>query len=411
MWSTYLGGTLDENLFPDDSVGNPAAVPPILCGGLALNSVGDVFVTGCTRSRDFPLVGPFQVNNAGVVDMRTARPFDKPGRNIFLNVAGVENTVADKIGNKGSILASQTFGTEWGILGGFAWGQNKVKTTGFETIGWTNPNLSATQSTSATRNNTGGGNWTIPGTVPAGAGNGLTTGTAIDQAFLLAHNPGLTIQQLDNGIIPRLGRTMDESGTKDRYSGVLSLEWRPSADARFYLDSLYGKKKNDMNRIDMNWVGRNGSMVPLNLTVDREDCANGCVVQHGTFANAQFFLEYRPYKEDVDVKGVNPGFEWNIGRDMKLDGQLNFTKSHFHRESPSVVPITLLGSGVTVEYTNGEVPTISTNIDVNNPAELRWWCREYNISSHYLRFMVETVGTDADVVRQALAFRAKQQRG
>ena len=34
--------------------------------------------------------------------------------------------------------------------------------------------------------------------MPTNAGNGLTAGTVIDQAFLLAKNPGLTIEQLDN---------------------------------------------------------------------------------------------------------------------------------------------------------------------------------------------------------------------
>ncbi|APV52249.1 TonB-dependent receptor [Betaproteobacteria bacterium GR16-43] len=309
---------------------------------------------------------------AGVVDMRTARPFDTPGRNISVAVSGVENQVADKWGNKGSIVASQTWGDTFGILGGFAWGKNKIRTTGFETIGWTNPNLSATQNTAATRNNTGGGNFTIPGTVPANAGNGLVTGAVIDQAFLLAHNPGLDITAIDNAIIPRLGRTMDESGTKNRYSGVVSLEWRPTQDLYFYLDALDAKKKNDMKRIDMNWVGRNGAIIPLNMTVDRTDCSQGCVVTSATYANAQFFLEYRPYIEDVKLWGVNPGMEWQIGKNLKADAQINFTKSEFHRESPTVLPITAASSGVTVNFTNGEVPTIATNIDLNNPANFVW---------------------------------------
>jgi hypothetical protein len=61
-----------------------------------------------------------------------------------------------------------------------------------------------------------------------------------------------------------------------------------------------------MERVDMNWVGRNGAMVPLNLQVDRDDCSNGCVVTQGTFANAQYFLEFRPFIETVKVWGVNP---------------------------------------------------------------------------------------------------------
>ena len=82
----------------------------------------------------------------------------------------------------------------------------------------------------------------------------------------------------------------------------MSLEYRPSDDLHFYVDALAAKKKNDMNRIDMNWVGRNGAMIPLNMTVDRDDCTNGCVVTHGTFANAQYFLEFRPYIEDVNLE-------------------------------------------------------------------------------------------------------------
>jgi TonB-dependent receptor len=309
---------------------------------------------------------------AGVVDMRTAHPYDRPGMNVAINIQGVDNSVANKNGNRGSVLASNTWGNTFGILGGIAWGRDKIKTTGFESVGWTNPNLSATQSTSANRNATGGGNWTIPGTVPANAGNGLTPGQTIDQAFLLAHNPGLTIDQIDNAIIPRLGRVMYEEGTKDRTSGVISMEWNPNADLHFYLDLLDAKKKNNFNRADMNWVGRNGAAIPLNMQVDRTDCSNGCVVTQATYANAQWFLEFRPYTEDLTLWSANPGFTYNISKDLKADGMLYETKSKFTRTSPTVLPITVGSSGVTVNYTNGEIPVITTNIDLNNPANFQW---------------------------------------
>ena len=135
--------------------------------------------------------------------------------------------------------------------------------------------------------------------MPANSGNGLNTGDAVNEAFLLAKNPGLTIQQIDNAIIPRLGRAMMAEGSRDRQNAILSMELRPSDSARFYLDTIYGHKKNQFERSDMNWVGRNGSSIPLNMQVDRTDCANGCVVTKGTFANSQYFLEYRPYTEDT----------------------------------------------------------------------------------------------------------------
>ena len=94
----------------------------------------------------------------------------------------------------------------------------------------------------------------------------------------------------------------------------------PELQLHVYLDALDAKKTNTFNRIDMDWVGRNGSMIPLNMTVDRTDCSNGCVVNSATYANAQWFLEFRPYKEETTLWSVNPGFEWTINKDMKADG-------------------------------------------------------------------------------------------
>lgn len=308
---------------------------------------------------------------AGVVDMRSARPFDRKGTHVTANVGASRNDEAGKWGNRGSVLASKTFGNTWGILGGVAWTRAKVQATGYETIGLTNPNLSAAQSNSPTRNNTGGGNWNIPATVPANAGNGLTPGAAIDQALLLARNPGLSIQQIDNALIPRLGRQMAQYGDKDKVTAILSGEFRPSASLRFYVDTMYSEKDNDLQRIDTNWIVRSGAIIPLDMQVDRSDCAAGCVVESGTFANAQFFAEYRPYLEKVRLKGINPGMEWDLGDRLKLTAQLNYTKSDFSRESPTVLPVTPAGSGTTVTYANGPVPTIASSIDLTDPANYR----------------------------------------
>jgi TonB-dependent receptor len=327
---------------------------------------------------------------AGTVNMRTARPFDNPGMHLTYSAQLTNNNNSDRWGGRGSLVASGTWG-DFGILIGVAAVRSEARVTGFETIGWTNPNLSAAQSTSATRNATGGGNWTIPTNVPANAGNGLVTGAVIDQAFLLANNPGLTIDQLDNALIPRLGRPMDEFGTKDRISTVVALEWRPSDQLRFYVDSMYGYRKNDLERIDMNWVGRNGAMIPLNVQVDNPNCTTGCVVTSGTYANAQWFLEYRPHIETVEFWGVNPGLEWEITDRLRFDIQGNWTESDFHRESPTVLVNTPASSGVTVHYTNdGGVPDIQTNADLNNPANFVWAGGRVNIQDE--RRHTETKG-------------------
>lgn len=333
---------------------------------------------------------------AGTVNMRSARPFDSDGPRVSYSLQTTKNSEADKWGGRASALASNTWG-DFGALIGVAGVRNQVSTPGFETIGWTNANLSAAQCGATTGcNSTGGGNWTIPATVPANAGNGLVTGSTLDRAALLALNPGLTVQQLDNAIIPRLGRPAEIFGTRDRVSAVAAFELHATEDLHFYVDSLYGKKKNDLERVDMNWVGRNGAAIPINMKVDRTDCSAGCVVTEGTFANAQFFLEYRPFLEDTEFYGVNPGFDYQITDNLKFDMQANYTKSTFHRESPTVGPLTPASSGVTVTYkNNGGVPDISSNIDLNDPKQFGWVGGRVNMQDE--RRTTETKGARANV--------------
>lgn len=341
-----------------------------------------------------PTASMLEGGAAGTVNMRSARPFDNPGNNIAYSIQGIDNNQADGQGARGSLVASGTWG-RFGALAGVAGVRNKVRTTGFETIGWTNPNLTAAQC-GGTCNTTGGGNWTIPATVPTNAGNGLVPGAAIDQAFLLANNPGLTIQQIDNAIIPRLGRPAEEYGTKERINGILSFEFRPNDDLHFYLDSMYGKKENDLERIDMNLVGRNGALIPLNMQVDQDDCSEGCVVTSATFANAQAFLEHRPYIEEVDFFGANPGMTWQFTDRLSLDVQANYTKSEFERESPTFLVITPASSGMTVNYTNnGGIPNIESSLDLNNPANFGWAGGRVNMQDE--KRETETQGARASV--------------
>ncbi|MDP5279502.1 TonB-dependent receptor [Sphingomonas sp. DG1-23] len=319
-----------------------------------------------------PVASQVEGGAAGTVNLRSARPFDNPKTYLSYSLQGSKVSLADKWGYRGHVLASTTFGN-FGILAGVSVSKTEFQIDGYETIGWTNPNLSAAQRTSGTLNATGGGNFSIPGTVPANAGNGLTTGAAINQAFLLANNPGATIDQIDNGLIPRLSRPRTEVGSRNRQSYLASLEWRPSDSLHFYVDGMYGKRDTEFTRTSMNWVGRNGAAIPLNTTYDRTDCATGCVVTSGTYANAQFFLEYRPYKDTQDYWGVNPGLDFVVNDWIKGDLQANYTKSNFRRESPTVLVITPPSSGITATYVNdGDIPVVTSSVDLNNPANFGW---------------------------------------
>jgi len=323
---------------------------------------------------------------AGTINMRMARPFDREGNSLTYSLQGIDNSKAEDKGAKGALIASYKFGETFGVLAGVSVVRNKVAATGFETVGWTSMTLSQAQcgfnamGAGLPCNTTGGagagpGETTLVPNNPSTVGAGLTPGATIDQAFLLAQNPGRTLQQIDNAIFPRLGRPMFDVGDRDRNSAVLSFEYKPTDNVHLFLDSMYGKKENELERVDLMWAVRRtsqgGQVIPQNMQVDREDCTNGCVVTSATFPNSIMILEYRPYTEELEFWGTNPGLEWQIADKWKLDVQGNYTHSEFFREDPTVLAIS---QPSTVTYTNdgGIIPTISSSVDINDPASFAW---------------------------------------
>jgi TonB-dependent receptor len=329
---------------------------------------------------------------AGTVNMRAARPFDNPSAGAHFNYSLQEGfaQVGRNFSPRGSLLGSWTNDT-FGVLAGVAAVGQKSTTTGYETIGWTNPTVTYGMcgtppppgqnlgSAAATCNTTGGNGWTFPGipansatnpttgigSVPAGVGNGLTQNTPINGAFLLANNPGLTLNQIGNALLPRLGRHAYISGVRNRVAEIFAVEFRPSDELHAYVDTMYAKATRNFTRLDMDLVGRSGAIIPLNEKVDAND-----VVTSATLANAQYFLEDRPYKEYVTFLNINPGLHWQPLAWIGVDYQMNLSRSTFLDSSPSVDVVTPLGQGITVNYSNPGMPfpnTTNTNVNLNDP--------------------------------------------
>jgi TonB-dependent receptor len=307
---------------------------------------------------------------AGTVNMRSARPFNREGFRIHYSVQGQINSASGKLGQNGTLILSNTWNGRVGVLVGISAHHNLVRTQGFETIGWTNPNLSAAQCGATSGcNATGGGNWTIPAIAPTNAST-LALGIAgdtIDRTWLLAHNPKLTsIKQLDDALIPRLARPANQAGHRDRVNAVTSIEFWPNAGLHFYVDSVFGRTVNQELRTDMAFQVRNSAVIPLNEEVD----SNG-IVTRGTFANTNLFLELRPYTEKGDFMSISPGLEWQATELLRVDLQANATRSHFFRDYPTVGLYTSPAT-VTYEFAGGEIPTFTSSVDVNDAHSWAW---------------------------------------
>jgi TonB-dependent receptor len=347
---------------------------------------------------------------AGVVNLRTQRPFDKEGFRLTYNLQGTDVSIADEPGERGALILSDTWGN-FGALIGVAGVHNNVFVKGWEdgNAGWVGPSLSTAApviqcSPAANCGTFGSKAWAVPTAIPTnvavpipgGGGATYPVGTTIDQAFLLANNPGLTIGQLSNALLPRLGRSMFSGGTRDRYNAVASLEWRPIEGMHFYVDAIFGRQFNNLNRSDINMGVRAGAgaqpLIPQNVVLQPDwlglSANGGGAVQSGTFYDGMFALEARPFREKGDFYSINPGVEWQINDMLSVDLQANATRSHFFRDSPTVFVVTCPSSGngalpgcnapaggVTINFSNpagAPFPTIATNIDLNNPANYQW---------------------------------------
>lgn len=338
---------------------------------------------------------------SGVVDMRSMRPFDIPGRHFTYTAQLDYNTIGQDVNPRGSAMYSWTNdeGT-FGALIGASLVRSRMSVRGWESVGWMNPGLNYQQcgleppvtdpptdplnNRPAECNPGGGGSLQMPNTVPDNAstiGAGLTPGDAIDAEWLLAQNPGLSIDQITEALFPRLARPVDMSGDRTRDAVVGSLEWRPSDRMHFYVDSLYSRATYENDRIDMNLVGRTFGpvgFIPTNMVLDANN-----VVTSATLVNAQFFLEARPYRDEVQYWNINPGATFWFGENdgIRLDVQGNWSRSWFFRESPTILPTSPF---TTVEYRNdGSQPTYTTGgLDLNDPnAGWSWAGGRVNINN------------------------------
>jgi TonB-dependent receptor len=359
---------------------------------------------------------------SGVVSMRSLRPFDNPGMHLSYNVQGSDYENNGSIGERGTLIASDTEGP-FGVLIGISGQVNKPMITGYEG-GFNNltvPSLNATQFygtqanlsgapntcaslvltspgttstvTTTTCNPNGGQNgWALPAKFPDTGVPATYVGKTITSDLLLALNPGLTMTQIGSAIIPRTGRPMFETGTRDRYNSILSLEYRPTDDLHFYFDGILGVLENDLNREDLFLIGRSGASIPMNMKVDSHN-----IVTSADFANAGMSLEARPYKEKSDYFSLNPGMDWQVTDLLNVRAQVNYSRAHFFRDSPTFLFSTPLG---VVNYDNtGAVPTFSSALPgdgFQDPNNYGWYPQSALRLQQERRYQY-TKGAHADV--------------
>jgi TonB-dependent receptor len=160
------------------------------------------------------------------------------------------------------------------------------------------------------------------------------------------------------------------AGERARKTGILTAQYRANADLQFHADAIHSEGEQNFDQHSFMLVTRSSSNnIPIDFAVNDRG-----VLTHGTFANAQFISESRPYEREYDFQNVDVGFEWRAGETFSFDGQLNWNESHFDQNAPiyHLRPPRGQGFAATYDYREGaNAPTLSLNFDPNDP-QLGW---------------------------------------
>ncbi|WP_409977402.1 TonB-dependent receptor [Sphingomonas sp. Y38-1Y] len=331
---------------------------------------------------------------AGTVNLRNARPFDKPGTHLTVVAQGNWTEANGRVGPRGAIVGSHTFGDTVGILIGVAGVSQDIRVDGYDSLGFADANLPCGPGCNVSPPEGNGFSYAnvAPANVP-----GLVAG----QPYDITQTSGLSLSQLSKALIPRLGRPSLTTGKRERISAVAAVEFRPSDALHVNIDGIWAKSTRDYLRSNINWQVRNsgpgttpqstGGMVPFDITVDENN-----IVTSGRFANSSFFSENSVFNQDTEFWNVTPSVTWKPSDTLTVQLSGNYGKSDFFREQPTYAFQTAPNSGVIVDYDNtgnGPQPIITANRDLGDP-NLGWqW---YRVNVQNVRRNTQTQGAHLD---------------
>jgi TonB-dependent receptor len=276
----------------------------------------------------------------GLINLRSASPFDQKGQHGILRLEGDHNTMTTLNGRKLSATYSNTFGETLGVLVGMVYSQRHERTDeagndgGWERNPITDP----------------AANWAY----------GNTWGGNIDP-----NNDGV-LDPDEEGLIG-VGQTRVGSIYQNAKRIALSgkVEWRPNADLKVVADGIWTK-------LDAPQKGYMQSFYPLYSPGRWDDMVikNG-VVTSFTMANPDPELRMNPeLLNKTSDRIVNTGLyglnaEWHATPDLLLTTDVYTSTSSRHSGGHDSYAVLRMNQPNTTQITlnGGQVPDISVNFD------------------------------------------------
>ncbi|KQW90148.1 TonB-dependent receptor [Massilia sp. Root418] len=317
----------------------------------------DVFASELFGRVDFyksPLAELTEGGLGGIVDLQTPRPFDNPKRTVRYALSESYNTMSKKADPSGFALYSNTW-NDVGFLIGAAHSSSVNNRSGFEA--------------------TGGYNSSARGSLSPVKGN---FAVALDYNDPRVNLGGLTRDQVDNALLPRIYRFYGSANDRTRDGLVSSLQYK-SGGLNLSLDTLYSKLKNTRDEMYFGLLVRNSKttnpaapagqaghngFVPMGVKVDPESN-----LLTGTFGNTSYSSGVTYSEDETKFGYTSLNGRWAASDSLVLSGQLsvNNSKAMSYQDTLSGQ---IFGVTSTIDYGSDHVyPSLSSTssyTDLNN---------------------------------------------
>jgi len=315
--------------------------------GSALDILPSELFRRLTLSKS-PIASGVEGGTAGSVDMQPIGPFDRKGFHVSLQAQASYQDASKTTTPRIAGIISNTFEDtpigDFGIVVAGAYAKRDYRSEIFNTVGYVSPNIgNACPATRAGCNSrvldpsqapasnptagyggSGAGMTltTVPGNIPASFGL-PAAGRPLVQCTPGAPggSSGLSCEDLSYAIVPRLVRAEQVVGARDRKTGMLNLEWRPTDGVSLRFDSLLSESDNNFGQHDVMMVVRNyNNNIPVNWQLD-----DNHVLTSGTFANTYFLNQSTDAQQHTRLFYRSLSADWQVADNFRISasGMMN----------------------------------------------------------------------------------------
>lgn len=262
---------------------------------------------------------------AGVIDIKTQRPFDFKGDKIVLAARGIHQDQSGKIGPNYSALISKQWKTDAGKFGAL-FNLSYAKTPYRDqnvTAGAAFPYFTGTPPVGfdpySKIPNVGGDGKVV---WSAGTEAGLPTGASSTLTFNGAQVPYVLTR--DAFIM------VDTTGDRKRPAANLSLQYAPNENAEYTFEAFYnGYRNSTFNNLQftfVDWWGLLGTNPSANVTLYP---GTNIVKSRKDIGNAYMFMSGDLINGKTDSYLYSLGGKWKISSDLNLKSDLAYQNSEF----------------------------------------------------------------------------------